>query len=358
MLTRPWLWPFSPLYGLVTDIRNWTYDRGWRSVYTSSLPTLSIGNLSTGGTGKTPLAEWVLRQAGDQGLTAGYLSRGYRRKTEGFQWVEPHLHSYQAYGDEAWQVASKFPDLPVAVCANRSLGLQTFEQDGRARLMVLDDAFQHRKVARDLNWVVVDAKRLPTQDYLLPAGNLRERRRHISRADLLLINRVDKPEDVADLQKELARFERPMSFLRPRFTRPRQLGQTQPPDWAELRQESLFLFAGIGNPDAFADQVKSEGLKVVGEQFFPDHHPFTSVDMDQLHARAQTQGATALLCTEKDSTRLYPRLEQLSNRPLPVYYLPIELEWLGGEQIARDQLGQLLSAAGSGDVSNGEKNDR
>ncbi|MEM9985864.1 MAG: tetraacyldisaccharide 4'-kinase [Bacteroidota bacterium] len=343
MLTRPWLWPLSPLYGLATDLRNWAYDQGWRSVYASSLPTLAIGNLSTGGTGKTPLAEWVLRQAGEQGLTAGYLSRGYKRQSQGFRWVEPKTQGYQTYGDEAWQVASKFPDLPVAVCADRRLGLQTFEQAGRAQFMVLDDVFQHRKVARDLNWVVVDAQRLPTRDYLLPAGNLRERRKHLRRADLLLINRVDKAEEIAALQKELAHFERPMAFLRPRFTSPRQLGKLQVVDWAALRQASLFLFAGIGNPRAFADQVRAKGLKVVGEQFFPDHHPFSDSDIDRLFTRAQSLEATGLLCTEKDSVRLYPSLKRLAERTIPVYHLPIELEWLAGEQIARDQLAQLLS---------------
>ncbi len=338
---RPWLLPFSPLYGLITDLRNFAYEKGFKKSYTADIPVISVGNLSTGGTGKTPVAEWLLDFLLKNGKKAAYLSRGYGRQTKGFRWVDREQGRVQEFGDEALQVARKFPQAVVAVCEDRKTGIRELVEEKSVELIVLDDAFQHRKVKRDLDWVVIDAHRLPTHDALLPAGNLRERRKHLRRADLLIINRVSDPADIPRIRQELEPFGRPMAFLQPGFQGvvDFQSGEKQPLE--SLKNSPVILFTGIGNPQAFSRQVAQLGATIQAERFFSDHHLFSEKDLRQLRSLVQQYPDSRLLTTEKDATRLLgqPWMQEFAD--LSIAYLPLELNWLEGEELVVEQLAEL-----------------
>ncbi len=340
---RPWLLPLVPLYRLVTDLRNAGYGWGWLKSYRAPVPVISVGNLSTGGTGKTPVAEWLLAHWQRQGRRPAYLSRGYGRETQGYCKVPAQGGRAQVYGDEALQVAAKFPALPVAVCADRRAGIRRLVAEERAELIVLDDAFQHRRVARDLDWVVIDAQRLPTQDMLLPAGNLREARRHLRRADLLIVNKVADPEQLPALRRALRRYARPMAFVQPqlREVQPLAAGSAQPVE--VLPGQPVILLAGIGHPEAFARQVEGLGARVVERHFFRDHHPFTPQDLARLQARLDLYPSSWLLTTEKDACRLRHQPWMSPFASLPLFYLPLTLHWLAGREEAEQALQSVLS---------------
>lgn len=342
-MKRPWLLPLAPLYGLITDLRNWAYTTGRKAAYRAPVPVISVGNLSTGGTGKTPVAEWLLGWLSEQGHRAAYLSRGYGRDSQGYQLVQRVGGTVEAYGDEALQVALKFPQLPVAVCADRRVGMERLVAEQGAEVIVLDDAFQHRRVARDRDWVVIDAQRLPTQDFLLPAGNLRERRRHLRRADLLLVNRVAEAAEIPALRRALAPYERPMAFLQPQWPHLLRPGRPEPVALQRLKGHPVILLVGIGHPEAFAQQVEALGAQVVARRFYPDHRRFTPRDAAEWRQLSQTHPRAWLLTTEKDATRLRHQAWFRPYEDLPLYFAPLRLRWLAGETEAQASLQALLA---------------
>lgn len=340
------LLPFAWCYAGIMRLRNWLYEHGLKSVYRAPFKVIAIGNISTGGTGKTPFAEWLLRQYTAQHIPAAYLSRGYGRKTKGFLWVNPQEvnNATEHFGDEAFQVAAKFPEIPVAVCESRTVGLQTFVQhQPNLKIALLDDAFQHRKVARDLNIVLIDASRLPTEDRVLPAGRLREPIAGIRRADMLIINKVPSRAAIPSLRQKLTALDKPMAFCTTAFDQPRTFaGELLP--WEMLQQRGAYAFSGIGNNAFFRSQIEAMGITLVGWSEFRDHQPYTPQDLQRIardfSACMPANDAPTLpyiLTTEKD----YRRIVGTYGNDIPVtniqqwVYLPITLQWLEGEEAVR-----------------------
>ena len=328
----------STLYGAVIQWRNRRYDQGRVPVYRAPVPVISVGNLSTGGTGKTPMAEALLRRLQAAGWARpAYLSRGYGRRSQGYRLVQAGRDTAREVGDEALQVAAGFPQLPVAVCADRAEGIRRLTQEAGAQLIVLDDAFQHRRVARDLDLVLLDATRLPGQDRLLPAGRLREPVSSLARASLLVVNKIATPEQIPALEAALAGYGRPLAFatLAPWTLQ----GPEGPQPVTALAGQAVWLFAGIGNPDFFAQQVRSLGAQVVGQRFFRDHQPYRPAQLARLARAAAAQGAW-LLTTEKDWYRLQGQLDP--HYEPSIHYLQTRLRWLAGAHhfdAALDQIG-------------------
>lgn len=326
----------SALYGAIVRWRNRRYDQGRAPVYRAPVPVISVGNLSTGGTGKTPMTEELLhRLLGAGWHRPAYLSRGYGRATRGYRLVQPDQDSAREVGDEALQVAHRFAALPVAVCADRAEGIRRLVAEAGASCIVLDDAFQHRRVARDLDLVMVDANRLPTTDRLLPAGRLREPLSSLQRASLVVVNKVADPADIPRLAATLAAPGRALAFCTPEAQTLHGPDGEKPLD--QLRGQTVVLFAGIGNPGFFARQMRALGAEVVAERFFRDHHRYRTAELARLASTAHAAGAW-LLTTEKDWYRL-----QAANWPpaFPLYHVRIGLRWLVGEDKLAAALARL-----------------
>lgn len=332
------LWPLAGLYGLIMRLRNAAFSYGWRRIHRPAVPTISVGNLSTGGTGKTPVAEWLLAYLGSQGLRVAYLSRGYGRRTKGYLRVDPAQGGAAQFGDEALQVAQHFPRVPVAVCEDRVLGVQRLARDAGAELVILDDAMQHRRIGRNLEIVVIDAQRLPTRDWLLPMGRLREPRISLRRASLLLVNKLYDPARLPAVQAELARYDRPLVFARPvaRHLQHWQTGQRIP--LAQLAGQPVLLLAGIGNPAAFRRQVEDLGAEVLATHWYRDHRAYRPADLARLRAGLAAQPSAWAITTDKDLARLAGADWVAPFADLPLYGLGIELAFWGGEAQLRAAL--------------------
>ncbi|MEM6801828.1 MAG: tetraacyldisaccharide 4'-kinase [Bacteroidota bacterium] len=331
--------PFSILYGGIMSVRNFLYDRKYIKAYEAQVPIISVGNISMGGTGKTPMAEYLIHHFDAKGIKVAYLSRGYGRKTKGYYAVEIEKGDATKYGDEALQLARKFPQIPVAVCEDRSTGVRKLVQQ-KVEPIILDDAFQHRKLARDLDIVLIDVNRLPYQDFVLPSGSLREPLRGIKRADMLIINKLKSPSQIAKIDQKLSKWGKMMAFAKVVQGDVLPFTKTEPIlSISESKEKEVILFSGIGNADFFEDQMREAGWKIKVHLKFGDHHDFTSKDLERLLTFAEKDHI--FICTEKDYCRLSGNTTFLQLKQEPFYYIPIQLEFLSGEQGLLDMLGEL-----------------
>jgi tetraacyldisaccharide 4'-kinase len=326
--------PFSWIYGGILTLRNIAYDRGWKTSHSVGIPVISIGNITVGGTGKTPMAEFLLAKLLDMGLQPGYLSRGYGRKTKGFALVETVDGSAERYGDEAFQVANKFPEVPVAVCEDRVAGAEKLLSIRPIDILVLDDAFQHRRIRRDLDLVMVDVSRLPTRDFLLPAGRLREPLRGLRRADALLLTKfADQAAADAAIDSLHSRFQSAAIAkvnmvsrgLRPFFPR-----QRPSIPLSELKGVSVCAFSGLGNNQHFRQTLLDLGIELQAFTAFPDHHCYSLAELEKLlkgfEAQTEIKGKLApalILTSEKDYFRIISMPWIKSRAHLPLYLLEV-----------------------------------
>ncbi|MEO0895161.1 MAG: tetraacyldisaccharide 4'-kinase [Bacteroidota bacterium] len=335
------LFPFSILYAFILFLRRKLYALGFLSSYDSSLPVISVGNLSTGGTGKTPFSEWLIRYLLALGKKPAYLSRGYGRETKGLLGVNPLKGDAAQFGDEALQVALKFPTIEVVVSENRKVGLQYLEQKGGIDVVILDDAFQHVKVKRDLDLVMVDAQRMPDEDFVLPMGSLREGRQSLKKADLIVLNKLAVGENPASKIKRLAAYNRHVLAIKPVFqTAYHFSGEALPA--IDKAGVSLIAFAGLGNNRHFFQMLKENGWTLEESLSFRDHYSYSEKDIERLISLAGKKvGKRELLIatTEKDYMRL-KNYRGLHSAELQKWiYFPVEVEWLSG----KDNFIQLLN---------------
>lgn len=336
------LLPFSLLYSLVMRLRNLAYDQGWLKSHPAPMPVISVGNLSAGGTGKTPMVEWLVRELQAMGHRPAVLSRGYGRKTQGYRRVNENGTAAD-FGDEPLQLFHSLPGVPVAVCEDRYEGALALDAEAPIGVLVLDDAFQHRSLKRNIDLVLLDASRPPHQDWVLPAGRLREPRSGLKRASLLIFTKV---ADAAQLKRLKARYRRwnpAFTTLRPKGLQPFEGGALRPVQ--ALATAPVLAFAGIGNPGFFKHQLVENGAKFVHFQAFGDHEPLPLDKMEALlapHAQILAEGRCQVVTTAKDFARLSPQVKAAlldkfgSNR---FFYMETEVHWLEGQ----DRLSSLLN---------------
>ncbi len=321
----------SALYASVMRVRNHAYDCGIARSTRLPIPVISVGNITAGGTGKTPIVEYILSL--QPSARPVVLSRGYRRDSRGTLVVsdgQGNVVDAAAGGDEPVQIAGNAPTVPVIVDAKRRRAAQLALRRFNADLLVLDDAFQHRALCRDLDIVVYDASVPPSRQRMLPRGRLRESLEGLRRATVLLLTRCRDREHAAAIEQELRAFtEAPMfatQFL-PVETR-RLSGDAMPS--AELNGQQVGAFCGIGNPVSFAHTLELMGTRVQWMEEFPDHHRYTETEVVALLRRAEDSGVRALLTTEKDAMRL--RLLPAAEHSIPVVYPKMALRFLEGEK--------------------------
>lgn len=317
ILLRKILFPFAILYGWITQIRNFLYDTGLLKSYIFDLPIIAVGNLSVGGTGKTPQIEYLIRLLSDQYKVAT-LSRGYKRQSKGFVLADKQANAL-TLGDEPFQFYQKFPNIQVAVDANRKNGIaQLLLQNEKPQIILLDDAFQHRRVKAGFYILLTAYGDLYCDDWMLPTGNLRENRRGSKRADLIVVTKCPKSISEAEQQKIKMRLgtNQPVFFSSIEYDAS-VYSQSATIKVSEIRATAKVLLAGIAKPQIFFNHLKSENDITMT---FSDHHSFTPMEIETI--KSQT-GNRLIITTEKDYMRL--------NGSLPasqLYYLPIKTSFI------------------------------
>ena len=318
-LIRKILLPFSLLYWLVTAVRNFLYDIGFLKSQQFSVPVIAIGNLSTGGTGKSPQTEYLIRLLKDNYRLAT-LSRGYKRKSEGYVLADVNTNA-DILGDEPYQFYSKFPDVNVAVDANRVNGIDNLLQlNPSPEVIVLDDAYQHRKVKAGFYILLTAYGDIYSDDYLLPAGNLREGRSGARRADVIVVTKC--PADITEAeQQKIKKKLRPQPEQKVYFTTIEYdtvvYGDNSEISTKEVKEKDKVLVAGIAKPKPFFDQLKNSSDVCLT---YPDHHDFSAKDIDDILAAAKNR---IVVTTEKDYVRLKDKMPAQK-----LFYLPIKTSFI------------------------------
>ena len=351
-LLRGGLHPASFGYGAAMRLRNFAYDREWLRVTKVDASVISLGNITTGGTGKTPLAAWLAGWLGEQGRVPGLLSRGYRalgessgRRADGQAGGLP----YGVGNDEKLVLDRLCPGVPHLQQRDRVASARRLVEESRCDVLILDDGFQHRRLHRDLDIVLIDALQPWGYGHVLPRGLLREPLIGLKRADLIVLTRADQvsSDQLRALLDQLARVRGTDDAVQVAFVPQRLIAlnadasNEQPLALEAVRGRRAFAFCGIGNPQGFARTVAS--LVDVGEfdpgllRVFPDHHHYTERDLADVASAAQAARAEIVLTTMKDFVKLRP--ETWTGPPL--YAIEIGVKFLAGRELLENRLREL-----------------
>ena len=322
-LLRKLLFPFAILYGVITSIRNFLFDKGIFKSYSFDLPIIAVGNLSVGGTGKTPQIEYLIRLLSDKYKVAT-LSRGYKRESKGFILAQTNATA-KILGDEPYQFFEKFKNIQVAVDADRKNGIeQLLAQKDKPDVILLDDAFQHRKVKAGFYILLTSYGELFSDDFILPTGNLRESRSGAKRANVVIVTKCPNAlsrEQQNDIRKRLKLSNNQDLYFTFIEYDDFVFGGNQKIDVSQIEKNPKALVAGIAKPQPFFDYLQNEMDVCLT---FPDHHNFNDKDILEIKKLAKNN---KIITTEKDFVRLKGSLpsEQL-------FYLPIKSAFLSGSE--------------------------
>ncbi|RVT77535.1 tetraacyldisaccharide 4'-kinase [Flavobacterium sufflavum] len=320
-ILRKILFPFAILYGLITAIRNFLFDKGILKSYSFDLPVIAVGNLSVGGTGKTPQIEYLIRLLSDNYKVAT-LSRGYKRKSEGFVLADVNANA-EILGDEPFQFFQKFPNIQVAVDANRKNGIeQLLSKNPKPEVILLDDAYQHRKVKAGFYILLTAYGDIYADDFMLPTGNLRESRSGAQRADVVVVTKCPSDLSTAEqlsIKTKLKLAENQELYFSCIAYDDCIYSENSKIKISEIQDENKLLLAGIAKPEPFFSYLKNPKDVCLT---YPDHHHFSENDIQEIIIKAQD---SVIITTEKDYVRLKGSLpdEQL-------FYLPIQSSFLLG----------------------------
>lgn len=329
--------PLSWLYGIGVDLRNWLFNRKILKQHTFDIPVICVGNLTVGGTGKTPHIEYLIRL-----LTPRYkvavLSRGYKRKSKGFLIVDTDS-KVQDVGDEPLQIKQKFPNTLVVVDKNRVSAIQkilSIEKSERPDVILLDDGFQHRHVLPSLSILLVDSNRPVFEDKLLPAGLLREPLKGKDRASIVMVTKCDPDMQPIDFRiytngLDLFRYQK-LFFTTLDYDSVKPVFPDIQPESImlnELRKKHLFLVTGIASPAPLVDKLEHKTYNLY-TKFFPDHHMFTKEDVQAVRQMVESvdDDNKMIITTEKDATRFraLPFLDDELKKIL--YYIPVRVTFV------------------------------
>jgi tetraacyldisaccharide 4'-kinase len=291
-------------YGLGVWLRNRAYDAQWVRIERASIPVVSLGNLTTGGTGKTPLAAFVARWFRERGVRVCFVSRGYG------------ADAGQA-NDEALVLRQLCPDVPHLQNPDRAAAVRRAADELKSQLVILDDGFQHRRLARDLDIVLIDATSPWGFGRLLPRGLLREPVSAIRRSALAVITRVDQVSrpQVDAIRGEITRFHPQCAIAEVLFRPERLVNSSGSSGSLEiLRNRPVAAFCGIGNPESFRKGLEQSGLHLAAFRSYSDHHPYSRSEIDDLALWADSSCADAVVTTQKDIVKI--GLERLGRHPL------------------------------------------
>jgi len=334
-------------YSIIIRLRNFLYSTGLSRTHRANVPVISVGNITAGGTGKTPLVVWLYSKITEnlklktKNYKCAILTRGYKA-------TKNLKLKTQNYLDEPAILAESCPDAKVIINPDRvAAAVEAVDRFG-AKVLIMDDGFQHRRLFRDLDIVTIDATLPFGYGKCLPAGLLREPLSALTRADAVVITRCDQTDE-----KELARLEEKLRQVNPNMIIARSIHKpvcAKSSDGKEigieeLRDKNIFAFCGIGNPGAFLETIKGLGAELVGSKIYDDHYHYTDNDIADIHKQAKNLEADLILTTQKDrfSTQYAIRSTQYET---PFAYLAIELIFTAGE----DEITQLIEKTLAGKI--------
>jgi tetraacyldisaccharide 4'-kinase len=299
--------PISVLYGAGMKTRRALYRGGLLRARDLGVPVISVGNITTGGTGKTPLVEWIAAEINRRGRRVCIATRGYRRSNPADRVVvsdgQEILADVKRAGDEPLLLAERLKGRAAVICDSHRVAAARWAIERlQTEVVILDDGFQHLRVARDLDIVTVDATNPFGNGRLLPAGILREPIAELARADCVVMTRADLANDVAGLQKNIERVTHGRPVFRSRMKsiglRPIHATDTY------TKEQPVAVMCAVGNPEAFFAQLRGDGHNLCHTKAFRDHHPYTQNDVDQFLAAAHVRGAETIFTTAKDEVKL------------------------------------------------------
>lgn len=331
------LYPLSVIYGSAVWIRNRLFDKNILRSATFNFPLICIGNLAVGGTGKTPMVEYIVKLL-KKDFDVATLSRGYKRKTKGFAIAHEQTTALEI-GDEPMQIHIKYADVTVAVAEERVIGIpQLLHDRPDTQVIVLDDAFQHREVKAGLNILLTDYNNLYTRDLLLPAGDLRDNKSSSKRADIIIVTKSKSlltPGEAEKIKAELSpEKDQQVFFTKIHYGAPYHLFNKEEiiPD----RDCGILLVCGIANP-----RPLKEAMNTLVDYYeaitFGDHHIFTTSDLREIKERFSKLDALKkiIITTEKDAVRLVKFKNEIQD--LPLFVLPMEHQFLFGDEVVFDR---------------------
>jgi len=323
ILLRKILFPFAVLYGFITGIRNFLFDHGILKSYAFDLPIIAVGNLSVGGTGKTPQIEYLIRLLA-KNYNVATLSRGYKRKSEGFILADETSNA-EVLGDEPFQFYKKFKNIQVAVDANRKNGIeQLLSQKQKPEVILLDDAYQHRKVKAGFYILLTSYGELYCDDFILPTGNLRESRSGARRANVIVVTKC--PSNLSAAEQDSIKNRLKITKNQELYFTSIEYDEFVFSDEEQIKVTDLvgrdkLLLAGIAKPASFFAYLQAANDVTMD---FPDHHHFSEKDILDIKNKSLNK---IIITTEKDYVRLQGRLpaDQL-------FYLPIKSQFLAADE--------------------------
>lgn len=340
--------PLALLYGLIIALRNKLYDSGFFTSIEFSVPVICVGNITVGGTGKSPHIEYLVELLSPT-YSVATLSRGYKRYTRGFRIADENSNA-RDIGDEPFQFKHKFPALTVCVAEERMTAIpQLLQQRQHVQAILLDDAFQHRTVRAGMNILLTDYERLYTRDHIMPFGLLRESPKAAERAQIIIVTKCPAHlslEQKQQLQNEIAPLpSQQLYFTCIRYTTLYPLTHQSK---AIPKQCEILLVCGIANPKPLETHLQSTGNRVHA-LLYKDHHYFTQDDIEEIkEAFMHMPGESKIIvCTEKDAARLYLHKERIEALALPIWIQPIGIDFLFDEgdafnQQIRDFVGSMI----------------
>lgn len=351
---KPILTILSWIYGAVISIRHRLYNWGVFKSYSFDIPVVCIGNITVGGTGKTPMAEMIISQLAER-YNIAMLSRGYGRSTKGYYEVHT-TDNYLNVGDEPLQVKLKFPDTVVVVSEDRVSAINRIRKEHpEVNLIIMDDGFQHRKVRAKVNIIILDATRPVESDYLLPRGRLRDLKSRLNKAHFFIVSKCS--EHMTALDRRLWRNKLcTVAYQKVYFSHivPKSI---EPLFYFEEREDvdygcQAILLAGVGNPRPFIREAQVR-FNIVDKMIMPDHHVYNKVDMKRLGEMLARHPRAIILMTEKDAIKLF-RVRSLPEQlRRAMFYQPIETTLLEGPD--KDFIGNLIADIEFKEQKSGDK---
>ncbi len=319
-------------YSLVVRLHNFLYSKRWLKIHTADVPVISIGNITAGGTGKTPLVIWICKFLQNKNVPCAILTRGYKA---------------QVTIDEPAILVESCPQAKVIVNPNRVEAAAEAVDKFGAKVLIMDDGFQHRGLYRDLDIVTIDATCPFGYGKLLPAGLLREPVSSLKRADAAVVTRCDQISE-----SELSRIEKKLQLIKPDMVIAKSIHSPTCAKYTtgekitieQLKDKKIFAFCGIGNPDAFLNTIRNTGANLIGSKIYNDHYHYTNDCLADIYEQARYLNADLILTTQKDWTRT--TLPVSAKKDIPFGYLAVEIKLTSGE----DKLKQLIEDALAGKI--------
>ena len=336
-ITQIILTPFGILYGCIMQIRNWLYDLGIFKSQSFSVPIISVGNITVGGTGKTPFTIFLAKQLSTKFKKIAIVSRGYGRNSIGTQLVAVDGQTYlsaEDAGDEPFLLALSIPGSVIIVSEKRADGIRMAIDKFQADLVVLDDAFQHRSVKRNSDILLVNAKESWKWNFPIPAGTLREFKFNSQRAQVIVFTNTDSGTSLPFTPQKKPFFTSSPQLSELVDLENRVVGKTE-----DFESKKVLAFAGIAHPEYFFSALEEKSIKPLTTIAFRDHYNYKDSDISRLVTQAEKAGAEALLCTEKDLMKIQKL--QSTETKLPILAIRLELSFDHSNKLIQKIIGSI-----------------